>query len=72
MNAERFDFVVIGSGLAGLAFALRASQHGNVCVLTKAEVRESNTNYAQGGIAARETHRAGHGRVRDQRGGERR
>lgn len=52
MNAERFDFVVIGSGLAGLAFALKASQHGHVCVLTKAKVRESNTNYAQGGIAA--------------------
>lgn len=48
----RFDFLVIGSGLAGLTFALRASQHGSVCVLTKDEVTESNTRYAQGGIAA--------------------
>jgi L-aspartate oxidase len=48
----RFDFLVIGSGLAGLTFALRASAHGTVCVLTKDEVSESNTRYAQGGIAA--------------------
>ncbi len=50
--AERFDYVVVGSGLAGLTFALRAAEHGRVCVLTKAELYESNTNYAQGGIAA--------------------
>lgn len=49
---ERFDTVVVGSGLAGLTFALKASESGRVCVLTKAELRESNTNYAQGGIAA--------------------
>jgi L-aspartate oxidase len=48
----RCDFLVIGSGLAGLTFALRASEHGTVCVLTKDEVSESNTRYAQGGIAA--------------------
>src|SRR5687767_10322036 len=52
MRAESFDFVVIGSGLAGLTYALHASQHGTVAVLTKAEMRESSTNYAQGGIAA--------------------
>lgn len=50
--AERFDYVVVGSGLAGLTFALRAAETGRVCVLTKAELYESNTNYAQGGIAA--------------------
>jgi L-aspartate oxidase len=50
--AERFDTVVVGSGLAGLTFALRAAERGRVCVLTKAELTESNTNYAQGGIAA--------------------
>ncbi|MBI1755609.1 MAG: L-aspartate oxidase [Fimbriimonas ginsengisoli] len=49
---ERFDFIAVGSGLAGLTYALRASEHGKVCVLTKAEVFESNTSYAQGGIAA--------------------
>lgn len=49
---ETFDFLVVGSGLAGLTFALRAAQKGRVCVLTKAEITESNTSYAQGGIAA--------------------
>lgn len=52
MRVEQFDFVVIGSGLAGLTFAIHAAEHGRVAVLTKAEVTESNTNYAQGGIAA--------------------
>lgn len=48
----RYDFLVVGSGLAGLAFALRAAEHGKVCVLTKGEVTDSNTSWAQGGIAA--------------------
>ena len=52
MEILRYDFLVIGSGLAGLTFALRAAEHGTVCVLTKDEVTESNTRYAQGGIAA--------------------
>src|SRR5579862_4129357 len=52
VESINFDFLVIGSGLAGLTFALRASEHGRVCVLTKDEVSESNTRYAQGGIAA--------------------
>ncbi len=52
MHTERFDFLVIGSGLAGLTYALKASQFGRVCVLTKGEVTESNTSWAQGGIAA--------------------
>ncbi|MEO0077639.1 MAG: L-aspartate oxidase [candidate division WOR-3 bacterium] len=46
------DFLVLGSGIAGLWFTLRVSKHGRVLVATKKEDTESNTNYAQGGIAA--------------------
>ena len=46
------DFLVIGSGIAGLRAALTLAESGNVIVVTKADPRESNTGYAQGGIAA--------------------
>jgi len=46
------DFLVVGSGIAGLNFALQAAQHGRVTIVTKKEIMESNTNLAQGGIAA--------------------
>ncbi len=46
------DFLVIGSGIAGLSFALEAAAHGDVMIVTKRTVEESNTQYAQGGIAA--------------------
>lgn len=48
----RSDFLIIGSGIAGLSFALKASRVGSVHIVTKKEKAESNTNYAQGGIAA--------------------
>jgi len=49
---ERSDFLVIGSGLAGLSFALEAAHAGRVRVIAKREPIEANTAYAQGGIAA--------------------
>ena len=45
------DFLVVGSGIAGLSFALKAAKHGKVLILTKANEDESNTKYAQGGVA---------------------
>lgn len=48
---ERFDFLVIGAGIAGLSAAIRLADTGTVLVVTKEELAESNTAYAQGGIA---------------------
>jgi L-aspartate oxidase len=46
------DFLIVGSGIAGLSYALKVATHGTVLMLTKANKDESNTKYAQGGIAA--------------------
>ena len=49
---RRFDFLVIGSGIAGISFALKASRYGKVALMSKSTLEETNTAYAQGGIAA--------------------
>ena len=46
------DFLIIGSGIAGLRAAIELAPHGRVLVLTKSEPRAGSTGYAQGGIAA--------------------
>ncbi|MFC1730457.1 L-aspartate oxidase [candidate division KSB1 bacterium] len=52
MDRIDIDFLVIGSGIAGLTFALKVARYGSVVVVTKKEDVESSTNYAQGGIAS--------------------
>src|SRR3989475_2074756 len=49
---HQVDYLVLGSGIAGLSFAVRAARHGSVALLAKRSRSESNTAYAQGGIAA--------------------
>ena len=46
------DFIIIGSGIAGLRAAVELAQAGDITIITKADPSESNTEYAQGGIAA--------------------
>jgi len=49
---KKVDFLVIGTGLGGLSFALKVADHGKVCMITKSHLEETNTRLAQGGIAA--------------------
>jgi len=52
MSRRKVDFLIIGSGIAGLSYALKVADFGKVCIVTKSKAEESNTRYAQGGIAA--------------------
>ena len=49
---HRYDFLVIGSGIAGMSFALKVASHGKVAIVTKNSLEDGNTFYAQGGIAS--------------------
>ena len=48
---DTWDYLVIGSGIAGLTFALGVAGHGRVAIVTKDRSSESNSSYAQGGVA---------------------
>ena len=49
---KHVDFLIVGSGIAGLTFALKVAKHGKVCIVTKSRMDDTATSWAQGGIAA--------------------
>jgi L-aspartate oxidase len=49
---KKYDFLVIGSGIAGMSYALKVAEKGSVALICKTELEEANTYYAQGGIAS--------------------
>ena len=49
---KKFDFLVIGSGIAGMSFALKVAKKGSVALICKTELEEANTYFAQGGVAS--------------------
>ena len=49
---RRFDFLVIGSGIAGMSFALKVAHKGKVALVCKSGLEEANTYFAQGGVAS--------------------
>lgn len=51
-TVKQFDFIVIGSGIAGLTYAIKVAQYGSVAVITKDYAKEGCTQYAQGGVCA--------------------
>jgi L-aspartate oxidase len=51
MGELKSDFLIVGSGIAGLLAAVKLAAYGSVSIVTKKERSDSNTNYAQGGIA---------------------
>ena len=52
MAERKFDFLVIGSGIAGMSYALKVAKKGTVALICKSELEEANTYFAQGGIAS--------------------
>jgi L-aspartate oxidase len=55
MATQRYDFLIVGSGIAGLTYAVKIAEHfpeKKICIITKADEDETNTKYAQGGVAA--------------------
>ena len=53
MSTTHTDLLVIGSGLAGLAFSLKTAEHSHVTVIAKEKAQNANSSWAQGGIAIR-------------------
>ncbi|MFA6701569.1 MAG: L-aspartate oxidase [Dysgonamonadaceae bacterium] len=49
---KRYDFLVLGSGIAGMSFALKVAKYGKVAIVAKNSLEDANTYYAQGGIAS--------------------